>query len=52
MPKGEGKCDNCGKFRRPEDVFGTGNEYEDWTECVYCCSDAELEFHRLKRKKK
>lgn len=38
------KCDTCGKFRRMDDIIGIGGEdNEEWTECVYCTSECELE---------
>ena len=46
------KCDCCGKFRPWDDLIWTGNEDEEWSECVYCCSDSELEHHNKQRKVK
>ena len=43
--------DYAGRFRKKEDLIGQGGENgETWLECVYCTSDSELEFHKLKRK--
>lgn len=33
------KCDGCGKYRKNEDYIGGA----EWSECVHCCSDADLE---------
>ena len=30
------RCDLCGRFRKASDVLGTGNEYEEWVECIDC----------------
>lgn len=38
------KCDSCGKFCGIDDLIGCGGEDgEEWTECVRCCSDYDLE---------
>jgi len=50
MPKYKSiKCDQCGNFCLVSDLIGCGNEYEDWTECIRCCSDADLERTGKKR---
>lgn len=37
------KCDSCGKFCKNEDIIACGDGNEEWTECVRCCSDFDLE---------
>lgn len=45
------RCENCSRFRKDEDVILIGGEYdEEWTECVYCMSESDLETYKLKRK--
>lgn len=44
------KCDSCGMFRASGDIIGTGDGNEEWTECVFCTSDSELEWHKKERK--
>lgn len=46
------KCDQCGKFRNKDDIIYIGEDNEEWTECVYCTSNAELEWHGKTRKRK
>lgn len=52
------RCDLCGKFRKKDESFNQlehdsdGNLVADYTECIWCMSQSDLERYRLKRPKK
>ena len=35
------RCDVCGRFRKNEDLATTGDDYEEWVECIDCMTIAE-----------
>lgn len=44
------RCDNCGKFTKLDDLIGCFGEDEEWTECVRCTCEANLEMAGKVRK--
>jgi hypothetical protein len=38
------KCESCGKFRKEEHLVTMWGECDEiWTECYFCCSEADRE---------